>query len=194
MRTALYFGSFNPVHNGHIAIARFVKDSGLCDQVWFVISPQNPLKATEELADESHRLAMLELAVGEYKDLKISTIEFSMPRPSYTIDTLDRLKQDFSEYEFSIIMGMDNLALLSQWKNSERIVDENRILVYPRLGFSMPETVHPNIHVMHEAPLFDVSSTQIRQKLWEGKSVSGLIPENIIQYIKDNALYKKSMD
>lgn len=189
MKVGLYFGSFNPVHRGHVAIAASIAENELCNEVWFVVSPQNPLKDIQGLASENDRMYMLELALQKFPEMKICDVEFSMPRPSYTVDTLDRLQMMYPDHVFSIIMGMDNLAVLRKWKSWEDILTRHRLLVYPRQKDTKPELTHPNIHVMTNAPLIDMSSSMIRQKIAAGQSVRKYLDPEVIGYIREHGLY-----
>ncbi len=189
MKVGLYFGSFNPVHRGHVAIAKSIPETGLCQEVWFVVSPQNPLKDIQDLASENDRMNMLELALQKFPEMNICDVEFSMPRPSYTVDTLDKLQMIYPDQMFSIIMGMDNLAVLRKWKSWEDILTRYRLLVYPRQKNIEPDITHPNIHVMTNAPLIDMSSSMIRQKIAAGQSVRKYLDPEVIGYIREHGLY-----
>jgi len=162
-RIGLYFGSFNPVHNGHLAIAEYMLKYAPIDELWFVLSPQNPLKNPEELWSNEKRFELLKTAITGHSKMSISTIEWDMPKPSYTIDTLKKLSKIFPNVEFSILMGADNLEHIERWKSFEEILNHYKIFVYPR-----PKAVknqhfqHSNITVF-DAPLMDISSTQIRE-------------------------------
>lgn len=164
-RIGLYFGSFNPVHSGHLAIAEYMLEHAPVDEIWFVLSPQNPLKNPDVLWSEEKRFDLLKSAIGERSKMSVCTIEWDMPRPSYTIDTLKRLSETYANTEFSIIMGADSLQSIEQWKSFENILNRYKIFVYPR-----PNVV-PNAHFKHpnvtifDAPLMDISSTQIRNNL-----------------------------
>ena len=190
-RTALYFGSFNPPHNGHIAIGRHAVESGYADRVIYVVSPQSPFKSLEELAPETDRLAMLSMAVDECGISGFATVsdmEFSMPRPSYTFDTVKRLKEDNPKAELVLMIGADNVAGFDRWHRAEelkRLLDE--ILVYPRRGYSdpLPSWCRP----MTGAPLFDVSSTELRERLRSQGEVARLLPRRVENYIREKGLY-----
>jgi nicotinate-nucleotide adenylyltransferase len=187
---ALYFGSFNPVHNGHLEIAGFVLEKKLCHEVWFVISPQNPLKAQSELAPEQNRLAMLKIALQGKKQMKICDIEFTLPKPSYTINTLNSLLEIHPKINFSIIIGMDNLQAFRQWKSWNEILKRYQLLVYPRKNYSESEIVHENIIVMNDAPLFEVSSSMLRSMVKDRNiQLKEYLPTEVINYIKLYKLY-----
>jgi nicotinate-nucleotide adenylyltransferase len=193
---ALYFGSFNPVHLGHLSIANLVFNNNLCHEVWFVVSPQNPLKKNRELAEPKHRKAMLELATKPYPHMRVSDIEFDMPRPSYTINTLEKLSQLYPKDKFSIISGMDNLLVFKQWKQWEDILNNHTLLIYPRKQANPDDEIslqHHNIQILQNAPLLDFSSTTIRQKIQMGKDVKKFVPPDVSNYIKEHGLYTKAM-
>ncbi len=186
----LFFGSFNPVHSGHLEIARFVIEKNLCHEVWFVISPQNPLKQESELAPESHRLAMLNIAIQGRKQMRICDIEFSLPKPSYTIHTLNKLQEVYPGKIFRIIIGMDNLQNFRKWKSWNEILKRYQLLVYPRKSFTEPAIVTNNIIVMNDAPLFEVSSSMLRSMVKANNiQLSEYLPSEVISYIELNKLY-----
>lgn len=170
-KTGIFGGSFNPIHIGHLLIANYICEYGGVDDIWFMVSPQNPLKEQEELMADNFRLEMVRAAIGDYPKFRASDFEFSLPRPSYTIDTLDRLKQTYPDRDFCLIVGEDNLRLLPRWKEYERLAAENEILVYPRSGHDTGHTPLTERIRFIDAPLFEVSSTFIRQALKEGKDI-----------------------
>lgn len=188
MKIGLYFGSFNPIHVGHLIIAQTLFQRGGLDQVWFVVSPQNPFKKQESLAHEHDRLRMVELAIDDNFQFRASDVEFRMPRPSYTIDTLTYLSDKYPQHQFSLFLGSDNLSHFPRWKNHQAILDNYPILVYPRPG-EVKTLDHPGISYL-EAPLLDISATFIRQSIQEGLSVRYLLPERVEQYIVDKKLYE----
>jgi nicotinate-nucleotide adenylyltransferase len=190
MKVGLYFGSFNPIHHGHLMIASYVLDHTELQQVWFVVSPQNPLKPAASLLNEYHRLYLVQLAVEGEKDLKASDIEFKLPKPSYTIDTLTYLQEKYPNHAFSIIMGSDSFQNLPRWKNSEWLLKNYPIYIYIRPGYEkLP--VYPGAMAIHklDAPLLPVSSTDIRKKIKEGKSIRYLVPEAVQTEIERNGYY-----
>lgn len=182
-RITLYFGSFNPIHRGHIAVAERVIDNGLCDELWFIVSPHNPHKVSTDLAEESQRLLMARLAVAEShhpQRLKVSDVEFSLPRPSYTIDTLDHLGKEYPETEFSILMGGDNAAKIESWKDWQRLINSYKIIVYPRRG----DVVDERFELLTDAPLLDLSSTQIREAVADHKPIEEFVTPSVASYIE----------
>lgn len=194
-KAGLYFGSFNPVHSGHISIATYILEADICDNLWFVISPQNPLKSSNDLlADEVHRMNMLNIAMYNNPRMKVCNIEFLLSKPSYTINTLNTLKNMHPDIDFSLIMGMDNLQIFKQWKSWEEILQNHSILVYPRNKANVkPDIQHPHIIVMHEAPLLDISSTNIRKLICKGEQYEPYLPPGVATYIQENNLYKKTL-
>ncbi|MBA9078827.1 MULTISPECIES: nicotinate (nicotinamide) nucleotide adenylyltransferase [Rufibacter] len=192
MRVGLLFGSFNPIHVGHLILANYMATNTTLDTVWLVVSPQNPFKPSNTLLHEFDRLHMVRLAIADNPDLGVTDIEFRMPKPSYTIDTLIYLKEKYPTYQFALIMGEDNLATLHKWKNYEQLLEEAEVLVYPRPGSAkVPEQFqnHPKIQVV-PAPLLDISATFIRKCLKEGKSTRYLLPEPVLEYVEAKKLYR----
>ncbi|MFC6998244.1 nicotinate (nicotinamide) nucleotide adenylyltransferase [Rufibacter roseus] len=191
MRVGLLFGSFNPIHIGHLILANYMATNANVDTVWLVVSPQNPFKPSNSLLHEYDRLHMVRLAIADNPDLGETDIEFRMPKPSYTIDTLTYLQEQYPSYQFSLIMGEDNLATFHKWKNYEQILQYHEVLVYPRPGSApVPEGLknHPKIQVV-SAPLLDISATFIRGLLKEEKSTRYLLPEPVAEYIQAKKLY-----
>ncbi len=189
-KTGLYFGSFNPIHIGHLAIAKYMVEFCKLSELWFVVSPQNPHKRKNDLLNDHHRLEMVKLAVERYNNLKVCDIEFSLPRPSYTIETLNALKNQHPEYDFRIVMGSDNLKNFHKWKSYEAIPENFEIIIYPRPGFVKPLSgLHKNIRVAQGAPLMEISSSFIRQAIREGKEISHFLPPGVWEYIKTKKLY-----
>lgn len=189
MNIGLYFGSFNPPHLGHVAIALEAKKQFHLDEVWFVVSPQNPFKDSATLAPENHRLEMARLACHSHPELSVNDIEFQLPRPSYTIDTLEALQKRFNHH-FSLIIGEDNWMSFSSWKSHDEILQRVDILVYHRNGFSSSTAPEGGNARFISGNLLDVSSTAIREKLREGKSVEGLIDPGVYAYILRYYLYQ----
>jgi nicotinate-nucleotide adenylyltransferase len=186
MRVGLYFGSFNPIHIGHCIIASHIAQNTPVDQVWFIVSPQNPFKPSASLLNEYHRLHLAQLAVEGEKSLKVVDIEFNLPRPSYTIDTMTYLEEKYPGYQFSIILGGDSFQNLHKWKNAEILTQRYTFYVYQRPGFNMVNS--PGIKtVLLDAPLLQISSTQIREMIKNGKSIRYLVPDKVREEIE---LYK----
>lgn len=189
INTGLFFGSFNPVHNGHLIIANYMLEQEGMDAIWFIVSPQNPLKESEELANEQQRLEMMKLAVASKPRFKVSDVEFSMAKPSYTFNTLELLSQSYPERSFFLIIGSDNLEEFHLWKNYEQILKKYQILVYPRKKvINNPYAQAPNVKIT-KAPLIKVSSTQVRRFINGGSDVSNLIPARVQEFIYANGLY-----
>jgi nicotinate-nucleotide adenylyltransferase len=191
MKVGLYFGSFNPVHSGHLMIANFIAEFSVLNQVWMVVSPHNPLKPAGSLLQDYHRFHLVELGIGSYKKIKASKIEFELPRPSYTINTLAYLKEKFPQHDFSLIMGSDNLETFHKWKNYEIILEDHDIYVYPRpLHDGGNLKTHERVKWV-EAPLMEISSTFIRNAIKNGKDVRFMMPEAVSDYIDEMNFYKK---
>jgi len=189
MKIGLYFGSFNPVHIGHLAIANYMVEYSDMDKIWFVVSPQNPFKEKKHLLKEHHRLRLIELATEYDLRFKASNIEFKMPHPSYTVDTLAYLKEQYPDYEFAVIMGEDNLKTLHKWKNYEEIVNNHTIYVYPRDNKTIPKRLYDNL-VIVDAPLIEISSSFIRKAIKEKKDVRYFMPQNVAEYVKEMHFYE----
>ncbi|NSL89472.1 nicotinate (nicotinamide) nucleotide adenylyltransferase [Chitinophaga solisilvae] len=189
MRIGLYFGSFNPIHTGHLIIANYVAYNTDLDKVWLVVSPQNPLKPSSALLNEHDRFHLVELAIKDEPRLRASNIEFSLPRPSYTVDTLAYLGEKFPTQEFAIIMGSDSFQNLPRWKNYEHIVKNYPIYVYRRPGHEIKETYGASPEIL-DAPMLDISATDIRKWIKEGKSVRYMVSDNVISYIQENNYYR----
>ena len=185
----IFGGSFNPVHNGHIMLAQYLAQHSHLDEVWLTLSPQNPLKISNSLLDDNHRLAMLNLAIERYPLLKVCDIELEMPRPSYTINTLDELSRRYPDYRFNIVIGGDNWNIIDRWKDYQRIINEYGVVIYPRPGYELSSTNYSNVVVV-DAPLADISSTEIREAFANGKEARHLIPQKVAEYIIKHDLYK----
>jgi nicotinate-nucleotide adenylyltransferase len=191
MRVGLYFGSFNPIHHGHLVIANFILQHAHLDQVWFVVSPQNPLKRSATLLNEYHRLHLVRLAVERETQLKASDIEFKLPKPSYTVDTLAYLQEKYPKDEFSIIMGSDSFQNLPKWKNYQWLVRNYPIYVYRRPEHeNLPSYPGARQVEIVDAPLLPISSTDIRNKLKEGQSVRYLLPDSVLEEIEKSGYYR----
>lgn len=191
MEVGLYFGSFNPIHVGHLVIANYLLDFSPMNELWFVVSPQNPLKEKTSLLNDYQRLRMVELAIEDMPKLRASSVEFSLPQPSYTVNTLAHLSDKYPDHTFSLIMGGDNIQSFEKWKNYQRILENYKIYVYPRPGFEMPKSLENkgNISVI-DAPLMEISSSFIRQCIKEGKSVQGYMPHASWKYLDEMNFYK----
>ena len=191
MKTGLFFGSFNPVHNGHMVIAQYMAEFTDLQQVWMVVTPHNPLKPIGSLLNDYQRLQLVEIAIGFYRKIKVSKIEFSLPKPSYTINTLEHLREKFPKHTFALIMGSDNLETLHKWKNYEQILSGYEIYVYPRPGCDGGELkTHPNVKIT-EAPHIEISSTFIRNAIKNKKDVRFMMPEKVFEYIDEMNFYEK---
>jgi nicotinate-nucleotide adenylyltransferase len=192
MHIGLFFGSFNPVHTGHLVIANQLVEYTDMEQVWFVVSPQNPLKPKAGMLNEYDRLCMVEQAIEDNFNFRANNIEFSLPKPSYTVDTLVHLTEKFPMHRFSLIMGADNLASLNKWKNHETILRHYHVFVYQRPGYpapQAPENFLKSVHIV-EFPQLDVSASYIRKSVKEGISIKYLVPEKVQDYIEKMNLYK----
>ncbi|MDR1347857.1 MAG: nicotinate-nucleotide adenylyltransferase [Prevotellaceae bacterium] len=190
-RIGLFFGSFNPIHIGHLAIANYAVAFGDFAEVWFVVSPQNPLKCKSSLAGEEHRIAMAQIAVRNL-DLPISVcdIEMRLPRPSYTVNTLDALVGGNSDCEFCVIMGADSLHGIEQWREYQKIMSDYTVYVYPRLGYDTKTLCNKYEAELCDAPIIEISSTFIRKSISKGKNMNAFISPALGKYITENGLYK----
>ena len=190
MRIGLFFGSFNPIHIGHLIIANYMANYTDLDEVWLVISPHNPLKDKNGLINMYDRLEMAKLATENTEKLRVSDIEFKLPQPSYTIDTLMHLSEKYPGREFSLIMGSDNLSSLRKWKNFDIILRDYQIHVYPRPGFKDLEFAsHPSVKIT-QTPLMEISSTFVRKAVREGKNVQYFLPDAVLEFIESKNLYR----
>ncbi|MFN4974064.1 MAG: nicotinate (nicotinamide) nucleotide adenylyltransferase [Bacteroidota bacterium] len=189
MKIGLYFGSFNPVHVGHLIIAGYAAEHTDLDKVWLVVSPQNPFKKEQSLLNEYHRLHLVQLAINDDPHLRASDIEFSLPRPSFTIDTLAYLKEKYPQHEFAMVLGSDSLQNLPRWKNGEQIMRDHDLYVYVRSGHPVTKDPGPRVKIM-QAPLLDISATAIRDNIRAGKSIRYLVPESVREEIERNRYYK----
>ncbi|MBT8282673.1 MAG: nicotinate-nucleotide adenylyltransferase [Muriicola sp.] len=192
-KVGLYFGTFNPIHIGHLVIANHMVEFSDLEEIWFVITPQSPFKVKQSLLGDHHRYQMVQEAVMEYSKLKASTIEFDLPQPNYTIHTLVHLREKFGkDYGFSLLLGEDNLKSFHKWKNYEEILENHHLYVYPRIsGGAIPEkfSKHPKIHRV-EAPIMEISSTFIRKNHKAGKNVRPLLPEAVWRYMDEMNFYR----
>ncbi len=190
-KTGLLFGSFNPIHNGHLILASFMRSFTDLDEVWFVVSPQNPLKEKSSLLADYHRLALVRLAVEDHPSIGLTDIEFKMPKPSYTIDTLTWLSEKYENRSFVLICGTDVFSSFKKWKNYQTLLDQYLIYTYPRPGYAMGDFEnHPKIKSF-EAPLMEISSSFIRKGIKQKKDMSFWMANNVYEYIQEMHFYEK---
>ena len=193
MRIGLYPGSFNPVHTGHMVIAGYMAEFAGLDEVWMVVSPRNPLKLTHDMLQDYHRLELVKLAVGDYQRIRASDVEFKLTKPSYTINTLQYLKEKFPADEFALIVGEDNLATFDKWKDHEEILKLCMVYVYPRLNAEKTKFhVHPKIKLVKEVPVMEISATFIRESIQHKKDIRYMLPEAVWKSIEENGFYMQS--
>lgn len=191
MKIGLYFGSFNPIHVGHLLVAIHIREAAKLDEVWFIVSPQNPFKKNSDLADEYHRLNMVKLAIQDVSYFSVSDIEFHLPKPSYTYITLKELTKQFPENKFHIIIGEDNVAKFKDWKEADWIMNNFDVLVYERKTEnlkSLPKFRNSNL-IFFNLPMLDISSTEIRNRIRNNQSIKYFVTENVEQYITFHKLY-----
>ncbi len=191
IRTGVFSGSFNPIHIGHLALANYLLEFEGLDEIWFIVTPQNPLKEKEMLLDNQTRLKMVEMAISDCSHFKINTIEFDLPKPSYTINTLKALESKYPDREFVLLIGADNWLIFHKWVNHEELKKNYNILIYPRRGHVVyidPE--YPNIRCVN-APLIEISSTFIRDALNRGKNMRYFMTSKVYEFVKLHNLYKK---
>ena len=192
MKVGLYFGTFNPIHVGHLTIANHMAEFSDLDEIWMVVTPHNPHKKKSSLLDNHHRIAMVDIAVEDYRKIKSSKIEFDLPQPNYTVNTLAVLKEKHPEIDFCLIMGEDNLKSFHKWKNFDVILERYRLYVYPRISEGKIETQfdnHPKI-VKVAAPIMELSSTFIRKGVKDGKNIRPMLPQNVWEYLDEMNFYK----
>lgn len=190
MNIGLYFGSFNPIHTGHLIIANHILNESSLQRIWFIISPLNPFKKPDTLLNEYNRLHLVQKVIENDLRLKASDIEFNLPKPSYTVHTLAYLKEKYPDYKFSIIMGSDSFQNLPNWKNAEIIAAEYPIIIYKRPGFEVENKLNASIQIM-DAPLLAISATHIRNLLQQGKSIKYLVPLSVEEEILAGGYFKK---
>lgn len=193
MKIGLYFGTFNPIHVGHLIIANHLAEHSELEQIWMVVTPHNPLKEKNTLLDDYHRLHLVRLATEEYPKIKPSDIEFKLLQPNYTVNTLAHLMEKYPQHAFSLIMGEDNLKSFHKWKNYDYILQHHDIYVYPRVSVGEDNSEfknHPRIHKI-DAPIVEISSTFIRKNIKNKKNIRPLLPHNVWEYVDHNNFYKK---
>ncbi|QQV03075.1 MULTISPECIES: nicotinate (nicotinamide) nucleotide adenylyltransferase [Chryseobacterium] len=192
-KIGLFFGSFNPIHIGHLILANYILENSDMNELWFVVSPQNPFKEKKSLLKDHNRLEMVELAIRNYPSMRASNVEFGLPTPSYTIDTLTYLKEKHPDYSFSLIMGEDNLQSLYKWKNADILIKNHHIIVYPRISneenYKSEISQHENISLI-KAPVIELSATEIRNMIKEGKNVRPMLPPEVFDYLDGSSFYK----
>ncbi len=193
MNIGLYFGSFNPVHNGHLIIANYLVNYHTCNEVWFVVSPQNPFKKSKALLNENHRFFLIQLAIEGEPKLKVSKIEFGLPKPSYTINTLAYLREKYPLYAFSLIMGSDSFQNLDKWKNAPVLIQNYPLLVFKRPGFEIKNNYDADITIV-DAPLISISSTYIRDMIKNKKSIRFLVPDVVKEEIEKKMYYSSILE
>ena len=188
-RVMLYFGSFNPVHAGHMMLASYLSQWGYVDEVWLTLSPRNPLKEPGDLLPDMKRLSMLNIAVKGATKIDICDIELTMPKPSYTINTLELLRERYPDYKFKLIIGSDNWRIFDQWRDAQRILDEFGVIVYLRPGYPVEQRHIVGLEVV-DAPMMNVSSTFIRDAIARGRNMNYFLPAGVYKYIIDHKLYQ----
>lgn len=190
MKVGLLFGSFNPVHHGHLIVASHITNHTNCDEVWLIVSPQNPLKKTGTLLNDYQRLHLARLAVDGDKLLKVKDIEFKLPKPSFTIDSMTYISEKYPDFEFCIIVGADSWLNISKWKNYKQLIDNHMFIIYPRLGFPV-ELDSNSKHIYSKAPYIEISASEIRTLIKQKKSIRYLLPENVREEIEMGRYYKE---
>jgi len=189
-KIGIYSGSFNPIHHGHVMLANYLVEFSDLDELWFVVTPQNPLKKKEDLLDDDERLKMVQLALGDDPRFLVSDIEMHLPTPSYTINTLTALSEQYPDSEFVFICGMDSLQNFKNWREYQKILDNYELLVFPREGYDGGELInYPSVTVL-KTPIIEISSTFIRQCVKEGRDVRHFMPEKAFEYMKEHRLYE----
>jgi nicotinate-nucleotide adenylyltransferase len=189
MHIGLYFGSFNPIHIGHLIIASYARHTTDLQQVWLIVSPQNPLKPSKSLLNEYDRLHLIHKAIDEDPNLRVSDIEFKLSKPSYTVHTLAHLAEKYPQHQFSVIMGSDSFLNLSHWKNHEHIIANYHLYIFKRPGFEIENTRGAKITII-DAPMLEISSTKIREMIKTSIPIRYLVPDAVAKEIEDNRYYK----
>jgi len=190
MKIGLFFGSFNPIHVGHLIIANHILNKAIIERLWFVVSPQNPLKEKTTLLRDYDRLYLVKIATEDDVRVKVSDLEFHLPQPSYTVDTLTYLTEKYPNEKFSIIMGSDSFQNLDRWKNFEALINNYEIIVYRRTGFDIKNDLNAKIKIV-DAPFLDITATEIRALIKEGKSIRYMVPEKVREEIEKGGYFRK---
>ncbi len=190
-KVALYFGSFNPIHNAHIALSEYILQHTEVEELWFVVTPQNPLKEAHTLLADKHRVKMVEIAIGGNKRFRVCDVELSLPKPNYTVNTLSHLSQTYADCQFSLIIGADNMLIFDRWRDYDKILKHHNVYVYPREGcdVNVLSPFYNQMTYLHYAPLINISSTAIREKIMRHEDTKQLINQDIYKYIMLNNLY-----
>lgn len=193
MKIGIFSGSFNPIHVGHLILANYVTEHANIDEVWFLVTPQNPLKDEAILLNQAERLEMVKLATEPYEKMIASDFEFYLPRPSYTVDTLDALSVKFPEHEFVLMIGSDNWTEIANWKNYEWILKQYKLIVYPRLGhqIAIPKKLRNTVEAL-DSPIIEISSSFLRDELLAGRNIRPFVPFEVYDYIKNKRLYSET--
>lgn len=191
MKIGIFSGSFNPIHVGHLILANYIVEYTDIEEVWLLVSPLNPLKSEDDLSDKYVRLEMTALALEGYPKIKASDFEFDLPKPSYTINTLDALKVKYPEHDFTLVIGADNWAIFESWHETDKILENYKLKIYPRLGFriKIPDRLKQKVEAL-DSPIIEISSTFIREGIEEGKNMRPFLTENVYDYIIEKGLYK----
>lgn len=191
MKIGIFSGSFNPIHVGHLILANYIVEYTDIEEVWLLVSPLNPLKSEDDLSDKYVRLEMTKLALEGYPKIKASDFEFDLPKPSYTINTLDALKVKYPEHDFTLVIGADNWAIFESWHETDKILENYKLKIYPRLGFriKIPDRLKQKVEAL-DSPIIEVSSTFIREGIEIGKNMRPFLTENVYDYIIEKGLYK----
>jgi len=193
MKIGLFFGSFNPIHHGHLIIGKTIVESALVDEVWFVVSPQNPFKKENSLLNARHRFNLVRTALEGEQKMRASDIEFGLPKPSFTVNTLVYLSEKYPKHEFLIVLGSDGFENINKWKNADYIIENHGFLVYNRPGNIVSEKLIAKYSLI-EGPLLSISSTYIRKKIMEGKNIRFLVPDSVVEEIEKNNYYRGDLE
>lgn len=189
LRTGVFGGSFNPIHIGHLALANYLCENDYVDELWFLVSPQNPFKQNQSLLADDLRLKLVQAAIKDYPRFRASDFEFSLPKPSYTVTTLNKLSETYPDRDFYLIIGADNWAAFDRWKSPEEIISKFHVLIYPRLGYEIPDSLPRNVKTV-DSPIIEVCSTFIRESIAQGKDMQYFLHPSVYEIIKKEGLYK----